>query len=114
MKSEDSFSAFDDIMHCACACDDSVDDANAVKSREIAIELSDRIIEKSENKNTIIVMKADLLRRNREFEQLIEEYENITFGDDLLNRIIRFQIEKARKNDAACYTVEDVEKDFIN
>lgn len=112
MKNEDKLTALYDIMHCAWACDDHQDEANAVTSRKIAIELVDELIENIEDKETLLLMKADFLRRNKEFEQLIEEYENITFSEDLLNRIIHFQIEKARKNDDACYTVEDVEKEF--
>jgi hypothetical protein len=53
-------------------------------------------------------MKADLLRRCGEFDQLIKEYSNITTDEEIINKVIKFQIQKANENDTTCYTVEDV------
>ena len=52
MKNEDKLTALYDIMHCAWACDDHQDEANAVTSRKIAIELVDELIENIEDKET--------------------------------------------------------------
>ena len=59
-------------------------------------------------KNTLLLMKADLMRRGGQFEELVEEYENITFEESQLNDIAQFQIEKAKEKDDNCYTVASV------
>ncbi len=41
------------------------------------------------------------------FYELIEEYSDISFEEESLNRIIQFQIEKAKCADASRYSVKD-------
>ncbi len=41
-----------------------------------------------------------------EFDQLIDEYENLTLKNEYLNKIIRFQVKKSHENDSKCYTLE--------
>ena len=53
-------------------------------------------------------MKADLLRRSGQFDRVVEEFKDVTIGEELHDKIINFQIEKAEKKDTSCYTVEDV------
>ena len=54
------------------------------------------------------LMRADLMRRAGQFEELIAEYASVKFDEDLLNQILEFEIEKAKIKDIACYRVENV------
>lgn len=106
-KSED-IEAFYAMLHCAWACDDVGDSSNSKLTRKIAVELVDKIINIPDIKtNGLILMKADLLRRSGEFEELIKQYEDLTLDDEYLNKILRFQVEKARQKDDACYTLKE-------
>lgn len=100
--------AFLDILHCAWACDDEKDTENARLARKIASDLADILIKSEhEDKITIVLIRADLLRRSGEFERLISEYESVTLNEDIPNRAIRFHIEKAMDKDDGCYTFEE-------
>ena len=60
-----------------------------------------------EEKKNYLAIKANLLRRSRQFDQLIEEFSDITIGDEIYDNVIQFQIEKALEKDTKCYTVGD-------
>ena len=107
-KSEDVNSFFA-ILHCAWTCDDANDEENSKLTRQIAIELANNIIgSNNKDADNFVVMKADLLRRIGEFDQLISEYENLTLEDELLEKIVRFQVKKAYEKDNECYTLKEV------
>lgn len=102
---------FTNLLYCAWVCDDA-EDILAVEIRQKASEIAGQLIDANhENKENLLLMKADLMRRANRFDDIIEEYENVRFEDDLLNQIIAFQIEKAKESDNQCYTVEDVVKE---
>ena len=111
-ENSEDINAYFALLYCAWACDDSEDLENSKFTRQLAIELADKIIKDNKNSNddveNLIVMKADLLRRTGEFNQLIKDYEKLTLKDELLNKIIKFQVEKAYEKDNKCYTVEEV------
>ncbi len=100
-------SAFYAVLHAAWACDDEEDVYNAMYCRQKALELSKFVVDNDE-KETLLLMRADLLRRTRQFDLLVKEYEGQIFSDELLNKIATFQVEKAKKQDTACYKVADV------
>lgn len=100
------YKEFFSIIYCTWACDD-IEDPLAEDMRRLALKLVDRILEAEYDENSYLI-KADLLRRSRQFERLSEEYENFSSQNELINNIIRFQIEKANQKDDACYTVKDV------
>lgn len=103
---EDAFFA---ILHAAWACDDEGDEENACRCRMLAIPLATLLINNDhERKNDFLLMRADLMRRAGQFEDLIETYSLVHFDIDLLNQILQFEIEKAKKKDLSCYRVEDV------
>lgn len=109
LADENPQDAFYALLHAAWSCDDSNDEANAKYCRELAISLVSELIEKSsQDKDTLLVTKADLLRRSGQFDTLIREYASINFDDELLNQIIAFEIDKAKEQDTKCYRVEDV------
>ena len=103
---EDAFFA---VLHAAWSCDDDADIVNAKHCRELAIELATRLLDKGyENEDSLKLTRADLMRRAGQFEKMISMYETVEFDEELLNQILKFEIEKARKKDSSCYRVEDV------
>ena len=100
---EDAFYA---ILHAAWSCDDIRDKNNAIYCRKLAVIEIDKIISNTNNE-TLIVQKADLLRRAGLFDIVINEYSNLDFKDEILKKIITFQIKKSNEEDMSCYTVAD-------
>lgn len=105
------------LLHAAWSCDDNRDKENAKLCREKAIPLASKIVGAelydSENVNMI---RADMMRRAGQFDELIREYESVKMKGDarnnpeILNRVIKFQIERAKEHDDKCYTVEEALK----
>lgn len=107
-KFED-INAFLAILHCAWACDDAKDWKNSKLTRQLAIEIVNKLVKSKEKDiSDLIVMKADLLRRIGEYDQVIREYERFSLDDEILDKIIRFHVEKARQKDGGCYTLREV------
>ena len=79
--------SFFNLLHCAWACDDGEDIENARKIRKLSLGYLDEMIQMGGEEKVIL-------------------------GDELLDKIITFQIIKARQKDDACYTVEDVNNDM--
>ena len=52
-------------------------------------------------------MKTDLLRRSGQFETLLTEYASQSFKNDIMNKVLAFQLAKAAEKDDACYTIQD-------
>ncbi len=96
------------LIRTAWVYDDLGDTDKASSFRSLALTEADHILSgEPEEKDTLMLMREDLLRRSGRFGQLIEEYSGITFGDPLLDAINAFQIEKAKEGDTGCYTVRD-------
>lgn len=103
--------AFYAILHAAWACDDEKDHENASVCRKKAIPLITKMIAYSRNRNkNFLLIKADLLRRSGCFEQLLTEYADVKFNDQLLDQILAFQLEKAKQQDTDCYSVNQAMK----
>ena len=101
--------AFYAALHAAWVCDDAEDKANAKHCRELAIQHADELIaQNAEDRDLFLLIKADLLRRAERFDQVLTEFEEIRFEDPFPNRVLAFQKDRARKQDTACYTAEDV------
>jgi len=112
MAEEQHEDAFDAALHAAWACDDKKDDANAVMMREKAIELSDKLLQADDCdwKDTVRLIRADLLRRTGRFDELLEQYESVCFDGELQNTIIAFERELACRKCSGCFTVGDAEQ----
>ena len=102
-------SEFFSLLHCAWVCDD-YDGEFAVGIRKLALKSIDKIAAGDDEKDNLMLLKADLLRRSLQFERLISEFKDVAFNDKLYNDILSFQIERAMEKDCGCYTVEDVLK----
>lgn len=106
MRDDNVEDAFFAALHSAWASDDKEDRNNSIRCRNHCLDLADKM-EEYLDKNTIAVMKSDLLRRNGQFDKVIEIYENLNLGDELLDAIIKFQVEKAKEEDDKCYRLDD-------
>ena len=103
-KTEDAFYA---ALHAAWACDDSHDRENAKFCRNLALEKIGTLLEGKRDHETFTLLKCDLLRRTGRFEELIAEYSEVTLKDKLLNKLLAFQIERAKDEDTSRYTVHE-------
>ena len=101
---------FFDYLCGAWASDDEGDEYWRKEARLLSLKVFDKI-SPDECDETLTVMKADLLRKSEQFERLSSEYSDIHFENELLNKIITFQIERAKQKDTATYTVGDVSMD---
>ena len=97
------------LLHAAWACDDAFDAENAAICRKRAIPPLEAMIRSAndEEKDTMLMVKADLLRRSGQFDRLIDEYADVKMKDKLLSMLLAFQLQKAREKDAACYRVSE-------
>lgn len=95
-------------LHAAWVCDDNQEITNAIAMRKQCIILIDKLSIHDSNE-TFLVIKADLLRRSKQFDALNEEYERRIFSKELLNKIIGFQLKKAEEQDCQCYAVSDID-----
>lgn len=101
-------SEFFSLLHCAWVCDDNDDDL-AVGIRKLALKSIDKVDAKNDDEmDNLKIIKADLLRRSLQFDELVEEFKDVFFEDKIKNEIINFQLELAVKKDSACYSIEDV------
>lgn len=109
MMEDNEEKAFWALLHAAWASDDKRDDASAAAAREKAIEIADRLLERRTLNwgDTLSLIRADMLRRVSRFDELLEKYETVKFGGDLLDRIIDFEKELARRKITRCMTVQD-------
>ena len=104
-KDDNKKNMYYNAIHAAWVCDDCGDVNNAIFCRKLAIKAIKKIQPYKEDYD---VIRADLLRRSCQFEKLIKEYSDKVFTTDLLNKIIQFQILKAKEKDVGCYKVSDV------
>lgn len=109
LEEGDPEKAFYAVLHAAWICDDADDAANAKRMRKLAVPMAGKLIEDGgKNKDNLLLIKADLMRRAGMFDELIEQYSSVSFREELLNKILKFQIAKAKNKDTACYTVQSV------
>lgn len=102
--------AFYSLLHCAWVCDDNNDDF-AVDIRKLALKSLDKVDAKNDDeRDNLKLIKADLLRRSLQFDELIGEFKDVFFEDKIKNEVINFQLELAAKKDSGCYAIEDIPK----
>ena len=101
--------AFYAALYAAWECDDRKDRENAVLCRKLALGEMDLLWDLVSGNETLMVWRADLMRRAGLFEELIREYSGRAWEEELHGKIIAFQLRKARAGDDRCYRVSDVE-----
>lgn len=95
------------LLHASWACDDVGDTEKAIQCRILSLQILTSLIEQNpKDKEQLIVLKADIMRRALLFDDLIASFSLIRLSQELLNRILSFQLSLARKKDAECYTVD--------
>ena len=98
--------AFSALLCAAWDCDDHADVENAIACRKLALSVMEKLPDYSQPER--MVQRADLLRRARLFDLVVDTYHPEDYEEEILQKIIRFQIQKAKEQDTLCYTVEDV------
>ena len=112
VEDKETWDAFFAILYAAWACDDAGDIENAKHCRKLAVSLAAELInDNCENKDNIITMKADLMRRAGMFDEMLNEYASIALEEELLNQILAFELKLAKEKDDACYKVTDALED---
>ena len=109
-KSHRKEEAFYAMLHAAWSCDDAGDNVMAKGCRKTAAALAESLLAggKVENKESLLVIRADLLRRSGQFDRLLSEYADCKLSDEMGNRVIAFQLDKAREKKDRCYRMSDV------
>ena len=107
MEKRDLNAASYHILCAAWACDDARDTVNAANCRKLFLEIFEKRRETEPLNDTQKVQRADIMRRVGMFDQVIEEYSPDDFDEDILKKVVAFQIEKAKANDVRRYTVAD-------
>lgn len=106
----DNRELFFDMLHAAWDCDDAKDMEGARQCRLLALNFLDEYLSETddeEEKTNLSVCRADLLRRTGQFEKLKTEYSPNMYKEDILKKIISFQIEKANEENVGCFKVSD-------
>lgn len=101
--------AFFAALHGAWACDDEGAAEEAIHCRECALAELEKLIAAQMHLETCLVVKTDLLRRTGQFDRLIAEYTGKRFWNTLIDRVVEFQIEKAKQKDTGCYRITDTD-----
>lgn len=109
-EEKDARNAYWSALQAAWASDDADDDANAVKCRRLALEQLETLVAQAPNAVNLLVMRLDLLRRASEFDKVQELGASIKPEEELLAKVVAFELALAAKSDAARYTVADAEK----
>ena len=89
----------------------------AILCREKAAALADELLKNAEltdsERETLMLMRADILRRAEHFEEVIRIYSDVKFSGenkDTMNAVLRFQLEKAQEKNTDCYTIMEALK----
>ena len=109
-KSHRKEEAFYAMLHAAWSCDDAGDDVMAKGCRKTAAALAESLLAggEAEDKEHMTLIRADLLRRSGQFDRLLSEYAECRLSDEMGNRVIAFQLDKAREEDVDRYRMFDV------
>ena len=107
MEEENYRAAFNSALQTAWRCDDSGDLQNAVYCRKKALEAAEHFQPDEDERERFEVRCADILRRAGMFEKVIEEYGDKEYSDETLNKIVKFQLVKAKDKDSGQYRVAD-------
>ena len=100
--------AFFAVLHAAWASDDIFDYRRAYTCRRQALSLSNQLLETNpDDTETIHLIRMDLMRRTELYIQLITDYRSFHFKNNMMRRVAKFQIKRARAKDNECYQLSD-------
>ncbi|MDE6678687.1 MAG: hypothetical protein K2K02_06575 [Ruminococcus sp.] len=106
LKNRDYAEAVQSYLYASWVSDD---EKNSEKARECRTEAVS-IIENSPLKDddNFVLLKADLLRRNGEFEKVIEEYGEKFFPNSVMLLTSQYQVRFAREKDDSVHKMSDI------
>lgn len=64
--------------------------------------------EDQKDKETLLGIKADLLRRTRQFDALRVEFEGKVFKEPYVKQVVEFELDRARECDAKRYNMDRI------
>ena len=85
------------------------EDARACRKEALRI-LENVHAETDADKERLLLIKADLLRRAGMFDELAAEYGESRTGSPDIDNVIAFQLQKAKEKDTDCYVSVTFEK----
>ena len=105
---DDREGAFQELRCAAWACDDVGDTKNARHCRLLALELLEQLMKETDFDEEQWVVKADFLRRTKQFDAVIKLGGSVSLQDKHLNQLLSYEVQKAYECDSACYCTDDV------
>lgn len=99
----------------AWAADDGKDEKCADTCRAKALEYIEKLLDtdtEAKERENLILIKADMLRRTKQFSLLESEYSGLKFNDKLPRTIIRYQMAKAAEKYTGPLLLQDA-KEFV-
>ena len=132
LKNNNISGAFNAFLHAAWVCDDATIQEHglsglfhllngqikkykmdAAECRKAAIRLAGQVIPKNkEEKNNLLLVKADMMRRAGMFDELAAEYGGLETGDPETDKILDFHLKKAKEKDTECYVRHTLTRRF--
>ena len=104
----DASDTFWAALHAAWASDDAEDEASAIICRKLALDPLDKLIEQEQDDENLKLLKLDVLRRAKMFDEAIQYAKQLSFQEEFLQKIANLEVELTRKRDASCHTVAEV------
>ena len=118
---DDTKGSADDAIICRKKCLELINSLILLKKdtdkKETSKSMIDYFIFKNidrDKKELLLAVKADLLRRTRQFDALIVEFENKIIQDPQADKIIRFELDLAKAKDAKIYNMRDIDEKNIH
>ena len=110
-KGENDKTAFFALLHAAWACDDNQETYGAIRCRRLAVAQLEKWLalpDRDVDDETLLLIKADLLRRSYDFVTVVSEFETMTMKNEFHQKMIDFQVALAKKEDAGRYTIDQI------
>lgn len=101
---DDAYSA---LLRCAWVCDDSRKKELSCLMREKMVKIYDKLSKKVKENENSVTQFADVLRRCGMFDTVIEKFADYEAKDEVIGKVIKFQVELAKNKDDKVYTVRD-------
>lgn len=121
LAGEDRLGAAFALERAAWACDDARDTGNAVICRKLAIPFFEDVLENEEKlaaldnltRVKVLFAFADFLRRTGQAEKLAEALGEQHFADEDIQKVVDFQLMKAKEGDTGPYVLTDANEDMV-
>lgn len=102
--------AYNALLHCAWSCDDSREYEKASLIRKKMVELFELLPKIQKKNENIIAQYVDVLRRSGDFDSVVEKFNGFKSSNDIIEKVIAFQVKLAKEKDCKVYTVSDALK----